>query len=68
MTLPNHDDPVICTCDVNLLTGPLAVDILRIHPVAIIGGVLIENSFFSRPEDFLREVRSRTGPMQAYRS
>ena len=51
-----------------LLTGPLAVDILRTHPVAIIGGVLIENSFFSRPEDFLREVRSRTGPMQAYRS
>ena len=66
--LPNYDDPVICTYDVNLLTGPLAVDILRTHPVAIIGGVLIENSFFSRPEDFLREVRSRTGPMQAYRS
>jgi hypothetical protein len=43
-------------------------DIRRTHPVAIIGGVLIENSFFSRPEDFLREVRSRTGPMQAYRS
>ena len=66
--LPNYDDPVICTYDVNLLTGPLAVDILRTHPVAIIGGVLIENSFFSRPEDFFREVRSRTGPMQAYRS
>lgn len=66
--LPNYDDPVICTYDVNLLTGPLAVDILRTHPVAIIGGVLIENSFFSRPEDFFREVHSRTGPMQAYRS
>ena len=61
--LPNYDDPVICTYDVNLLTGPLAVDILRTHPVAIVGGVLIENSFFSRPEDFLREVRSRTGPI-----
>jgi MEDS: MEthanogen/methylotroph, DcmR Sensory domain len=66
--LPNYDDPVICTYDVNLLTGPLAVDILRTHPVAIIGGVLIENSFFSRPEDFFREVHSRTGSMQAYRS
>ena len=66
--LPNYDAPVICTYDVNLLTGSLAVDIQRTHPVAISGGVLIENSFFSRPEDFLREVRSRTGPMQAYRS
>ncbi len=27
--LPNYDDPVICTYDVNLLTGSLAVDILR---------------------------------------
>jgi len=65
--LPNYDDPVICTYDVNLLTGLLAIDILRTHPVAIIGGVLIENSFFTRPQEFLSEVRARTGPMQAYR-
>jgi hypothetical protein len=61
--LPNYNDPV----NVNLLTGPLAVDILRTHPVAIIGGVLIENTFFSRPEDFISEVRARTGPRQTYR-
>ena len=30
-------------------------------------GVLIENSFFTRPQEFLSEVRARTGPMQAYR-
>jgi hypothetical protein len=29
--------------------------------------VLIENSFFTRPHEFLSEVRARTGPMQAYR-
>jgi hypothetical protein len=58
---------VICTYDVNLLTAPLAIDILRTHPVVIIGGVLVENAFFTRPEDFIREVQSRTGPMQAYR-
>lgn len=45
----------------------LAIDILRTHPVVIIGGVLVENAFFTRPEDFIREVQSRTGPMQAYR-
>jgi hypothetical protein len=65
--LPRYDDPVICTYDANLLNANLALDILRTHPVAIIGGVLVENSFFSRPEEFLREVRKRTGAPQPYR-
>jgi hypothetical protein len=65
--LPNYDDPVICTYDANLLTTTLALDILRTHPVAIIGGVLIENAFFTRPEDFIREVQARTGPSRPYR-
>jgi hypothetical protein len=65
--LPNYDDPVICTYDCNLLTAPLAVDILRTHPMVIIGGVLVENSFFTRPEDFIREVQARTGPSHPYR-
>jgi hypothetical protein len=45
--LPNYDDPVICTFDANLLTVPHAIDILRTHPMVIIGGVLVENSFFT---------------------
>jgi hypothetical protein len=65
--LSNYDDPVICAYDTNLLDANLALDILRTHPAAIIGGALVENSYFSRPEDFLREVRARTGPPQAYR-
>ena len=44
--LPSYDDPVICLYDTNLLNGTLAVDILRTHPVAIIGGLLYENPFF----------------------
>ena len=63
--LQNYGDPVICTYDVNLLTVNLAIDILRTHPVAIIDGVLVENSFFSRPEELLRKVGERTGAPQA---
>ena len=65
--LPNYDDPVICTYDVNLLNSNLAIDILRTHPVAVIGGVLVENNFFTTPEDFLREVRERTSQHRPYR-
>jgi hypothetical protein len=53
--------------DAPQLTTPLAIDILRTHPMVIIGGVLVENTFFTRPDDFIREVQSRTTPTQAYR-
>jgi hypothetical protein len=66
--LPNYDDPVICTFDANLLTAPHAIDILRTHPMVIIGGVLVENNFFTRPQDFIREVQSRTAPSRSYRA
>ena len=65
--LSNFDDPVICTFDVNLLNTALAIDILRTHPVVVMGGVLVENSFFTKPEDFLREVTERTSASQPYR-
>jgi len=59
--LPRYDDPVICTYDLNLLNGTIAVDILRTHPVAIIGGLLCENPFFVPPPEFLRQVLQRSG-------
>lgn len=66
--LPSYDDPVICTYDANLLNAPLAIDILRTHPLAVIGGVLHENPFFVRPEEFLREFFGRAGePPKPYR-
>jgi hypothetical protein len=55
--LPSYDDPVICAYDANLLNGAIAVDILRTHPVAIIGGLLHENPFFVSPQEFLRKAR-----------
>jgi len=66
--LPRYDDPVICTYDANLLNGSILVDILRTHPVAIIGGLLYENPFFAPPQEFLRQVRQRSStPPKPYR-
>ena len=59
--LPRYSDPVICTYDTNLLNGAIAVDILRTHPVAIIGGLLHENPFFVPPQELLRQVLQRGG-------
>jgi hypothetical protein len=67
--LPRYDDPVICTYDANLLNGSLALDILRTHPVAVTGGVLHENPFYARPEEFLTQLLGRAGGLpKAYRA
>ena len=34
---------------------------LRTHRIVILGGVLQENPFFVPPDEFLRELRERTG-------
>jgi hypothetical protein len=35
------------------------MDILRTHPMVIIGGILQENIFFVPPDEFLQELRER---------
>jgi DcmR-like sensory protein len=57
--LPRYPDPVICTYDSNTLGAGMALDVLRTHPIVIIGGVLQENPFFVPPDEFLREVNQR---------
>ena len=57
--LPKYDDPVICTYDLSKFGASVAMDIMRTHPVVIIGGVLQENPFFVPPDQFLLEIRQR---------
>jgi hypothetical protein len=38
----------------------MIIDIMRTHPMVIVGGVLQENPFFVPPAEFLEELRSRT--------
>jgi hypothetical protein len=39
----------------------VVMDIMRTHPMVIIGGILQENPFFVPPDEFLRELRERRG-------
>jgi hypothetical protein len=54
-----HNDPVICTYDLAYLSASMMLDLLRVHPVVIVGGVLQENPFFVPPDQFLIELRER---------
>lgn len=55
----HHDDAVICTYQLSKFGGETVIDIMRTHPMVIIGGILHHNPFFVPPEQFLREVRQR---------
>jgi hypothetical protein len=57
--LPRYEDPVICVYDIAKFNGAIIVDILRTHPMVVIGGTLQENPFFVPPDEFLRQLRER---------
>lgn len=57
--LPKYIDPVICTYDLTRFSGDVVMDMLRTHPLVIVGGVLQENPFYIPPDEFLKELTAR---------
>jgi DcmR-like sensory protein len=57
--LPRYDDIVVCTYDLSKHSASVVMDIMRTHPMVIIGGLLQENPFFVKPDEFLRELQQR---------
>jgi hypothetical protein len=54
-----HHDTVICTYHLAKFGGPTVINVLRTHPLVIIGGVLQRNPFFIPPREFLRQIREQ---------
>lgn len=54
-----HDDAVICVYDLAKFGGAAVIDIMRTHPMVVVGGTLQQNPFFVPPEEFLCELRER---------
>jgi hypothetical protein len=63
--LSKYNDPVICTYDLSKFGATVAMDIMRTHPLVIIGGLLRENPFFVPPDQFLDEMRERRSARKA---
>jgi hypothetical protein len=57
--LSRYSDPVICNYDLSKFSASVAMDIMRTHPLVIVGGLLRENPFFVPPDQFLTEIRQR---------
>jgi hypothetical protein len=57
--LPNYNDVVVCTYDLNKHSAAVVMDIMRTHPYVLIGGTLHENPYFVSPDELLREIAQR---------
>ena len=57
--LPEQHDPVVCTYDLSQFDASVVIDIMRTHPMVIIGGILQENPFYVPSEQFLQELAAR---------
>jgi hypothetical protein len=57
--LTKYSAPVICAYDLTKCSASALLDLLRTHPVVIIGGILQENPFFIPPDQFLSELKER---------
>jgi len=63
--LPEYHDPVICTYDLSRFEASVVMDIMRTHPMVIIGGILQENPFYVPPDEMLKELRERAADQAA---
>jgi hypothetical protein len=57
--LPKYDDTVVCTYDLGKFSASAVMDILRTHPMVIVGEVMQENPFYTPPDQLLPELESR---------
>ncbi len=64
----SHDDAVICFYDLAKFGGEAIVDIMRTHPMVIIGGLRQENPFYVPPAQFLTELRERKASRKSLQS
>jgi hypothetical protein len=57
--VPQGRDTVVCVYDLSETSAALIVDVLRTHPMIILGGMLHENPFYTPVAQFLAELRER---------
>lgn len=55
--VPKYDTIVVCTYDCAKFSAHVILDVIRCHPIAIIGGLVHENPFFVPPDELLQEFQ-----------
>jgi hypothetical protein len=59
--LPLYPQVILCLYDLDRFGGGIIVDLLRTHPRVLVGGMLVENPYFSTPDQLLPEAELANG-------
>jgi hypothetical protein len=57
--LVTHPVTAICQYDANRFSGGAILDVLKVHPMMVVHGQIVQNPFYMKPQDFLKDYRSR---------
>lgn len=57
--LVRYPQVAICHYNITRFRGDMIIDALRVHPICIVGGVLIRNHFYIPPDQFLQELEAQ---------
>ena len=57
--LERNRQPAVCVYDIAKLSGGMMMDLLRTHPLTLVGGVVQENPFYTQPRQMLAELQVR---------
>lgn len=57
--LVRNRQPAICVYDMSKLSAQMMMDVLRTHPMTLVGGAVHENPFYTPAEKMLPELRAR---------
>jgi hypothetical protein len=60
--LPLYPQVILCLYDLDRFGGGIVVDLLRTHPLVLVGGMLVKNPYFATPDQLLTEAELPNGP------
>jgi hypothetical protein len=53
--LAQHREPAVCAYDITKIDADTMLNLLRTHPLVVVGETLTENPFYMPPDEFLRQ-------------
>lgn len=62
MLLRKKPVTAMCQYNANLFDGATIMEVLRVHPMMVVGGAVVQNPFFVPPEEYLKRYESADQP------
>lgn len=59
--MSNFPQVNLCLYDLTRCTGDLIMDVLKTHPKALLGSMVIDNPYYLEPDEFLASSQARQG-------